>query len=243
MSETKKRLADLASQSYAKNIYTFSDFLSESQLAELEFFKLQTEKAEFGGCEFASRKMLRFGSDCFGSEEFPITILHIFPKSKKFAVEISHRDILGAVMSLGIVREKVGDIFTDSKDAYVVCESKIAKYICENLESVARNTVEIAIATEIPNSFMPKTQTVKISVSTARVDSVICKLYNLSREGVLELFQTLKVSLNSKSCENNSKVLKSGDVVSIRGFGKFKFIGESGVSKKGKTYCEIEKFI
>ncbi|MFI3167971.1 MAG: YlmH/Sll1252 family protein [Bacillota bacterium] len=243
MSEIKNRLADLAGQSYSKNIYTFSDFLSESSLSEVEFVKFDAKKEEFGGCDFASRKMLRFGSDCFGSGEFPIKILHICPKSKKFAVEISHRDILGAVMSLGIVREKVGDIFTDGKDAYVVCESKIAKYICENLESVARNTVEIAVATQIPESFAPKTEMLKLSVASPRVDSVICKLYNISRESALELFRTLKVSVSSKATENNSKILQCGDVVSVRGFGKFKFVGEAGISKKGKTYVQIEKFV
>ncbi len=243
MSDIKNRLCELARVSSSRNIYTFSDFLSESSRGEVAFVKFECERAEFGGCEFAERKMIRFGGGCFGKGEYPIMILHIRPKSKKFAVEISHRDILGAVMALGIVREKVGDIFCENSEGYVVCEEKIGKYLLENLESVGRNSIFVEEAFEIPQSFQPETENVKISVASLRVDGVICKLYNLSREAVLELFRTQKVSVSSSVCENNSKILKDGDVVSVRGFGKFKFCGEAGVSKKGKTYVDVEKYI
>ncbi len=239
----KNRLADLASQSYVKNIFTFSDFLSESQIAESEFVKFDAPKIAFGGCDFATRKMLRFGIDCYGSGEFPIEILKISPKSAKFGCEISHRDVLGAVMNLGIAREKVGDIFCENSTAYVAIERVIARHVAQNLERVGRNSVKVETAFEIPDSFQPKTESVKISIASPRLDSIICKVFNLSRDGVLELFATQKVSLDSKTIENNSKNLSGGETISVRGFGKFKFVGEIGVSKKGKKWAVVEKYV
>ncbi len=243
MSELKNRLADIASQSYVKNIYTFSDFLSESQMSEIEFVKFDAPKTEFGGCEFATRKMLRFGGNCYGSGEFPIEILKISPKSAKFANEVSHRDVLGAIMNLGIVREKVGDIFCEGAYTFVACEKKMAAYVAANLERVGRNSVKVEIAFEIPESFKPKTQSVRISVSSPRLDSVVCKVFNLSREGVLELFKTQRVQADGKVCENNSKNLSGGEIISVRGFGKFKYAGEEGTSRKGKLWVTVEKFV
>ncbi|MFI3129363.1 MAG: YlmH/Sll1252 family protein [Bacillota bacterium] len=243
MQEIKNRLADLASQSYVKNIFTFSDFLSEAQIGEVEMVKFDVPKVAFGGCDFATRKMLRFGGDCYGSGDFPLEILQISPKSAKFASEISHRDVLGSVMNLGIAREKVGDIFCENSVAFVVLERVIARHVFENLERVGRNSVKVETAFEIPPSFQPKTESMKISISSPRLDSVICKIFNLSREGVLELFSTQKVSVDSKIIENNSKNLSGGEVVSVRGFGKFKFVGELGISRKGKKWAVVEKFV
>ncbi len=243
MSELKNRLADLASQSYAKNIYTFSDFLSEESLAETLVGKFSAKFETFGGCDFATRKMVRFGDDCYGSESYPITVLHAMPKSKKFGEQISHRDVLGSVMNLGIAREKIGDIFCEGANSYIICEEKIGNYILENLERIGRNSVCVEFTECVPDSCKPKTQSVKLSVASPRLDAVIAKLYNMSRESVLELFQTSKVRVDSKPCENNSKSLTGGEVVSVRGYGKFKYIGEAGVSRKGKTYVEVEQFI
>ena len=48
--------------------------------------------------------------------------------------------------------------------------------------------------------------------------------------------------MGGKPCENTSRLLKSGDVVSVRGYGKFEFLGETGVSKKGKLNVAVRSY-
>ena len=78
-----------------------------------------------------------------------------------------------------------------------------------------------------------------IQVSSLRIDAVAAKVFNLSRQGILELFQAGYIQLNGIICTENAKALNPGDVVSARGFGKFDFEEQSGFSKKGKLNCRV----
>ena len=72
----KQRLTDLANRCYQNGHYTFSHFLSASEMDE--FLQMKQELAfvpfsAFGGSEDAERQIVRFGSvEMFGYEEaFP----------------------------------------------------------------------------------------------------------------------------------------------------------------------------
>ena len=73
-----------------------------------------------------------------------------------------------------------------------------------------------------------------------RVDVVVAKVYHQSRGDCLELFAAGKVFVNGRLCENNAKVLKDGDVINARGFGKFVLVAARGESKKGKRNVEVD---
>ena len=73
-----------------------------------------------------------------------------------------------------------------------------------------------------------------MSVSSARIDGVISKLYNIPRSTSLELFRAGRVFVNGRTTENNSYALKKGDSVTARGFGRFLYEGEQGETRKGK---------
>jgi RNA-binding protein YlmH len=103
------RLTELADRSYRTGIFTFTDFLSMAELAayyEQEGELQYASPSLFGGCEQAERQMIRFG----GPEEigydqpFPISALAIRPLQAKFADDLTHRDFLGALMNLGILK-------------------------------------------------------------------------------------------------------------------------------------------
>lgn len=78
-----------------------------------------------------------------------------------------------------------------------------------------------------------------IQVSSPRIDAVAAKVFNLSRQGILELFPAGYVQLNGMICTENAKILNAGDVVSARGHGKFDFAEQLGLSKKGKLNCKV----
>lgn len=242
--EEIQRLKELANRSYNNSQYTFTDFMS---IAELEVFyenekDLRFASPElFGGSTLSERKMIRFGNEeeLGYSETFPITALSIKPLAEKFADDLSHRDFLGALMNLGIRREMLGDIFVKDKEACVFCKDSIADYIAENLTKVKHTTVRVERAENVDALTAPTIEEKVIQVSTARIDAVISRVYNLSRQKALELFVQGLVYLNGRSITENSKGLKDGDIISVRGYGKFEFIGELGVSKKGKLNLKI----
>lgn len=244
-----KRLMELANRAFSNNIFCFSDFLSISQQDIL--FQVARDKNFppikfdlFGGYENCERKMVRFGSEeDFGyTVDFPIECIKVEPLAKKFAKEYSHRDYLGSLMSLGIDRKKFGDIFVDGMGAYIYADDSTADYLIENLVSVGRNSVKCT-KSKLPDSYIrEQLKAVTIQVASPRADAVIAKVYNLSRKDTIPYFMEKKVSVNGHIVENNDKTLSVGDSVSVRGFGKFNYIREGGLSKKGKLNIDVEVF-
>ena len=45
--------------------------------------------------------------------------------------------------------------------------------------------------------------------------------------------------INGRVCENASVVLKENDGISVRGYGKFDFLGISGNTAKGKIAAKV----
>ena len=78
-----------------------------------------------------------------------------------------------------------------------------------------------------------------IQVASGRIDAVIAKVYNLSRQDAIALFPAGLVYLNGMECTENAKAHKVGDVIAVRGRGKFEYDRESGLSKKGKLNCVV----
>lgn len=58
----------------------------------------------------------------------------------------------------------------------------------------------------------------------------------------LNFFQLKKVFLNGMNIENNSAQLKPGDILVIRGFGKFIFDGCGNETRKGRVYVHMRRY-
>lgn len=238
------RLKELADKAFQQNIYTFSTFLG---LSELDAFWKIEPKLRYagitlsGGFAQADRQVLRFGSPQeLGYEiPFPITCIHIEPLMKKFAEKLSHRDFLGALMNLGIDRSTLGDIKVGESEAYLFCLDTVAEFICNNLEQIRHTHVRCKIVEEYADLIQEEPVRESIQVSSIRLDGCISKVYNISRSDCLELFRTGKVFVDGRLCENNSKTLKGGEVINVRGRGKFTLAGEIRENKKGKLWVDV----
>lgn len=242
--QLKNRFRDLADKAFSQNMFAFTGFLGLSE--QDIFWQIEREVGYvgyslFGGAEETDRKMVRFGNMAeLGYEvPFPIVCIHIQPLLAKFADALSHRDFLGALMNLGIERSTLGDIRVGDKEAYLFCTDTIAPYICENLTQVKHTHVKCDVvegAKEIPAE---EPERVTVQVASLRVDALIAKVYNKSRESCLELFRTQKVYIDGRLCENNSRQLKAQETVNARGYGKFRILGEARETKKGKLAIEV----
>lgn len=245
--QLQNRFRDLAEKSYMQNVYTFSGFLS---LAEQDaFLQIARELGSvswqlFGGNEDCERKMLMFGcmEDLGYEESYPIVCIHICPLLKKFADDFSHRDFLGALMNLGIERSTLGDIFIKDKEAYLFCQDSMADFICEKLDKVKHTNVRckrVEPGEELP---VREPEPVEITVSSERADSIIAKIYHLSREKSQQQFAEKKVYIDGKLTENLSRTLKPDELVTVRGFGRFRYQGLKYETKKGKLCVMAEVY-
>lgn len=241
--QLKNRFRDLAEKSYSQNIYTFTGFLG---LGELDIFHRMEQELGYagftlsGGCEDADRKVVRFGEETQMGYEipFPIVCVHIRPPAVRFAEELSHRDFLGALMNLGIDRSTIGDIKVGEKEAYLFCVDSIAPYICENLEQVRHTRVQCTMTEDMEELPREQPALVSIQVPSLRIDAVLARVYNMSRERSLDLFRAGKVYVDGRLCENNARLLKSSETVNARGYGKFRIVGEPKETRKGKLAVE-----
>lgn len=244
----KKRFIELAQKSERGLYYTFTDFLGLAEQSALSeaLSKIRYAKPTFfGGVEGAERYMVRFGDE----EEigypapFPITLIKVAPVSQKFADKLTHRDILGSLMSLGIERDKLGDIVLCDNVAYVFLHEDIAEYITGELTRVKNTDVRTEVAVSLPKESLYQTENRTVQISSERLDAVIAKVYHLSRDDAQMLFRRSLVYVGGKECQSLSYTPKVGDKVTVRGYGRFVYNGIIGLSKKGKLNVEVLVYI
>ena len=243
----KNRFKELALKSYNQGIFTFTEFLG---LAEQDVFnQIESELRYvgykiFGGTDDGERVIVRFGNEeeLGYSVDYPIKCLVIRPLMQKFAEDLTHRDFLGALMNLGIKREKLGDIIIHENEGYLFCLEQIADYIVDNLTRVKHTSVTVEIeenSEKISHLYKDDYKSQIILVDSKRLDAIIAKTYKISRTSSLNLFVAGKVYVNGRQCTSNSQLIKNGDIISVRGKGRIKYMGNEGVSKKGRTRLEI----
>ena len=125
------------------------------------------------GAEGCARQIARFGS-CGCNGDFPVVCLKITPKSRKFAQPYTHRDLLGALLSLGIERSAIGDLIVGEDCSYAFCLARIAPYLCENLTSV-RHTDVVCTLTEERPKIANERRSERVTLSSLRCDVTVCR--------------------------------------------------------------------
>lgn len=241
----KKRLIDLSKQANRKSIVLFSDFLNLNELniyhQSIKLFETKTEN--FGGVPYAERQIIAFIPDALYYEwEYPIAALKISPSYPKFAEKFGHRDVLGAVMKLGVDRGKIGDIITDDDVCYLICEESIADYFAEQLDKIRHTIVTLE---KVPLSGLyisRKFEEHDGIVTSNRLDSILACVHKLSRSQALELIRSAKVFVNGKETANPSYSCRENDIVSVRGYGRFIYLAEYGETNKGRLKIKYQLY-
>ncbi|MCP8970229.1 RNA-binding protein [Ectobacillus ponti] len=164
-------------------------------------------------------------------EEFQLQLLEVEYPAKFYTIE--HRQVLGALMSLGLKREKYGDILIQDERAQIVAAREVSDYIAANLQSIGRAKVTVKAAKEaiqLTEVWEENTGT----VSSLRLDVLAAELFNVSRQKIQTLIKGGVVKVNWKVVEQTSYECFSGDMLSVRGYGRGKLMSVDGKSKKDK---------
>lgn len=237
----KKRLIDLARRAEKRSIPVETEFLTPA--AQLELVRMNPCPFVFdGGYPGAERRCAVFlpweGCDW----ESRVVCLELNPANERFAEALGHRDYLGALMSLGVRRETMGDIVVQGKRAYLFCLDSIADYIAGQLTEVRHTQIRVkpCNASSIEPPEPPKETTV--NVQSPRLDSLVAAVYKLSRSDAQRLFERELVLVNSLPPKSCGVPAKDGDLVSVRGYGRFSFCGEAGGTKKGRLRVKVRVY-
>lgn len=240
-----KRLVELSNLAYHRGIVMFSDFLNLNELNILHTIPKDMFPARYetcGGYDLSERQMAAFLPDalCF---TYPMKIIHTSPVNKRFAEELTHRDYLGALMNLGIERCKLGDILIEDKDAIIFAKEEIAAYITENLFKVRHTQINACIEDLTDIAYTPRFETLKGTVPSVRLDTVLSVAYPLSRSKLVPLIEGGKVFVNGKMITSNGYHLKPGDIISVRGTGRIMYDDVLSETKKGRYLISVKKYI
>ncbi len=233
----KKRLIDLSKQADRKGIVLFSDFLNLNELNIYHQSQAQfaVRTVSFGGIPYAERQIIAFIPDALYYEwSFPITALKVSPAYPKFAEQFGHRDLLGAIMKLGVDRGKLGDIFVGEDCSYILCEESMADYFIENLTRVRHTIVRLSNVSPEEITVRQEFEEKNGIVTSNRLDAVIACVHRLSRSQALDFIRAERVFVNGKLLQNPTYACQPDDIVSVRGLGRFIYDSSCGETGKGR---------
>ena len=243
----QNRLMELAHTSYVRNIYTYSDFLNISEQSILLHISKELPPVNFhltGGNDYAERNLAVFAPQTvYYEQEPPISIIKIAPISPQYADSLSHRDFLGAILNLGITRAKIGDLFVKNNTAYVFCISEIAPYILENLSKIRHTLIQCSYSGEPTEQITPEFRTIQGTIGNIRLDSLIATAFSTSRSSIISYIEAGKVFVNGKLITSNGYTPKTGDIISVRGKGRFVYESLLKTTKKGRNLVSVKRYI
>ena len=242
-----KRIRELANLSYQRDIVTFSDFLNLNEQNMVSSLKRQFPQIvmeTFGGYENAERQMVAFHPDALAfTWEYPIDCLKIEPKAIKFSESLTHRDYLGALLNLGIERSVIGDIVVQEKAAWFFCQNKMTDFFLDNLCRVRHTNILITKVDDPVKLPRPKLEAINGTCASVRLDSLISLAFKASRSSMVSYIEGGQVFVNGKLITSNGYEPKEGDIISVRGKGRFIFDGMSHQTKKGRCGVRILRYI
>ena len=174
--------------------------------------------------------------------EIPITALRITGSGFR---NLTHRDFMGGVLSLGITREVVGDIAVMSEsEAVMFVSSRIADFITSELTKIGRDRVtaerfDAGPGFEIPRKYEDKT----LNVASMRLDCFVKAITGRSRSEAGEMVRLGLADLSYDTPLDVSAKVESGDIISVRGYGKYIIGEQTGTTKSGMLKVACRKYI
>lgn len=227
---------------FEKDITIFSNSFCPPNI--WSFFQENCQNNDFkivtnGLFQEAERRVIAFNNKY--NTDYPIEVLQI--RNKSNFSNLRHKDYLGAILSLGIDRNKIGDVVVKEDRAYVPVMEDISIYILNNLASIGKSPVEISILYNLEDLPSIDFEEISINVQSLRLDSVVAKLANISRSKAIELLDSSKVLVNYVKSKDKSQELLKGTRLTIRGNGKY-IVGDIiGETRSGKQRIIVKKYV
>ena len=156
---------------------------------------------------------------------------------------LTHRDVLGSLLGCGIVREKIGDIICAEGLAVVFVREELAPFLTEQMTKIGREGVEITCPYDGTLPSMHAFRDISGTIASVRLDAVLKVLIATSREQAAQLIREQLVSINHVPCRSVDSGLSAGDIVSVKGKGRFVIDDLSDKTSKGRIVLRARKYV
>lgn len=158
---------------------------------------------------------------------------------------LTHRDFLGAFMALNITRETVGDILISRSGGRAVAffYTTVADCVMQEITKIGSVGVKVSAGAAVTEDMLPRFEEIHAFVASARLDAVLSAAVKLSRGKSADLISRELVRVNAVVCTKPEKLLDPGEVLSVRGYGKFCFAEICGKSSKERIHIRIKKYL
>ncbi len=230
-----RKMTDWVERVVSVHQWYLTDFLSPRELFILNLIVSQHSCvcSAYGGYENAERQRgLLMPENWYPAlEDYNLYCLEICSFTK-----LTHGSILGAIIALGIDRKVFGDIVFTERGQYVLVASIIANFIAMTLQQVGNIPVQTKIIPVLPHVEMMKSEYIEdtISVPSLRIDAILAQSCGWSRSVAQAHIEKGLVTLNFMPLVNVDSQLFSGDLLSVRHFGRVKLIKILGPTKKNR---------
>ncbi|MBQ8618646.1 MAG: hypothetical protein IJ418_14205 [Clostridia bacterium] len=245
MEESLKSLENAAKLAGEKGLVRFSRFLDPAQAVQASQLAREygAKISLFGGYDGAERVIACFypAEEQIEESQYPIVCLHS-RYSAKFC-SISHRDLLGSFMSLGLTRSCLGDIIIVGADIYLFAHDQTADFIAQSMVSAGKTPLHLCVLDSIPPMPEPEGTRFSAVVSSLRLDGVVAAAYRLSRSESAEMIRAGLVKVDHMVCDRVDRQVEENTLFSIRGKGRIRLISVDGMTRKqriGITFFRYE---
>ncbi len=244
------QLSDKARQAEEKNKIEATDFLDMYQVHLAKNFIAKNcidNVVLYGGYEDSERKVAVFyPKDSFDNlDESQILQIVRIELPKEEQGKFTHRNYLGGIIKIGIKREKVGDIIVADDRADIIVKKETANALAQQLSGLNRFQNSKISIKEIKDLRKPeiKLEKIDIIVPSLRLDSIVSDLARTSRSKAVEILAQERVFINGQNETKPSKSVKIGDVITIRGKGRFVIKEIKGNTRSGRSILSIDKYV
>ena len=244
--ETAAKLVDVAEKAMKNQKFRLTAFLDPfgQEIAEVVAANFEGLAVSFnGGYVGAERQRAVFQHEDFrGTPSWEIAVVEA--QWKDAFAHISHRDVLGAIMSLGIERELIGDIQIQQGAARIVTAENMANFLLTNC--VQFGAAHVACSLGELSALLPREERckeIRATVASLRADSIAAAGFGMSRSRAAADIAAEKLRLNWQSVKSASQAVKEGDVLSMRGRGRLEVKEIRGQTKKGRTSVLLHRYL
>ncbi|MFZ3576528.1 RNA-binding protein [Virgibacillus sp. DJP39] len=196
----------------------------------------------FGGGNFSERKRAIIVPEYEEVVESDFGIIILQTNYHEKFVSLSHGDVMGSFLSLGLERKKLGDIIVKDGLVQILLTDDISTYVVANLTSIKNTNVNF-VSKSIKELVEKELYWISEDhlVSSMRLDTIIKSIYAISRQTAAESISKKLVKVNYRVVDDRSFTVQANDLISFKGKGRSKVEGINGKTKKEKLKITTSK--
>jgi RNA-binding protein YlmH len=154
---------------------------------------------------------------------------------------LTHQNILGTLLSLGITIDSIGDILPKQGVFFITTE--IEQEVLNQFTMIEHVPITLVPYSKELVSSERQFDVYRTTIDSLRLDLVVSKITKTNRDYAKQMIQSELIKVNYHVTTKHTYQVKEKDIVSIRKHGRFIINDTSSLSKKGKIILYYAKYV